>query len=262
MKKFIEIIRNKQFIWFLLILVTLIVVFQFNNFNSKKIENSKHLVKNEIYKILSDSSVIEDLKKMKKLQKEGIAKQHFNNCRDVIDFFNKIDYSKFNESKLFWNIGFCRSELGNNEAAIKDYNKSINLDNSDFKAYLLRGISKARLKDYKSSIVDFDKALELSPNNKNILLARGISRVQLRLCKASMEDFNKVLKLNPDDNILAIALTYKGICKILLKDYKGSLEDLEQAKKLCIKNGKKDKQIKEITKLMEISAKRVNKRVN
>lgn len=63
------------------------------------------------------------------------------------------------QSNAYIDRGIVFIQLGNNEAAIKDYSKAIKFDPLHFEAYSNRGVARVRSqrKDYKGSIKDFTK---------------------------------------------------------------------------------------------------------
>ncbi|MEI0668873.1 tetratricopeptide repeat protein [Brachyspira pulli] len=61
--------------------------------------------------------------------------------------------------------GNAKYNLGEYKEAIKDYDKSIELNPSDSDVYNNRGFAKEKLGQYQEALQDFKKALELDPNN-------------------------------------------------------------------------------------------------
>ena len=55
--------------------------------------------------------------------------------------------------------------LQNNQLALKDYDKAIELQPDFYDAYNNRGVVKSDLGDYADAISDYDKVIELSPKD-------------------------------------------------------------------------------------------------
>ena len=64
---------------------------------------------------------------------------------------------------LYANRGLAYSKKSEHSNAIKDFDRSIELDNRYFKAYLRRGDSKSAQGDFDSACADYQKVMELDP---------------------------------------------------------------------------------------------------
>jgi len=53
--------------------------------------------------------------------------------------------------------------------AIKDLNRSIELNPEDEYSYIYRGLSNVSIKNYKAATKDFKYALELDPGNEDFI---------------------------------------------------------------------------------------------
>ena len=79
-------------------------------------------------------------------------------------------------------------------AAIKDYDKAIELDPKNVNAYLDRAEAKVALDQYSAAIKDFDKAIELEPKNVSAYYRRGDAKVELHQYSAANEDYDKAFE--------------------------------------------------------------------
>ena len=73
--------------------------------------------------------------------------------------------------------GNAKSDLGDNEGAIRNYDKAIELNPKDAKAYVNRGLAKINLGDNEGAIRDSDKAIELNPQYAEAYVNRGFAKV-------------------------------------------------------------------------------------
>lgn len=71
----------------------------------------------------------------------------------------------------------CAVELGDYPTAIADATGAIELDSADAWAFHLRGVAHARLKHRDDAIRDFNRSVELQPQIAGFYFARGYSRL-------------------------------------------------------------------------------------
>ncbi|WYL92809.1 MAG: tetratricopeptide repeat protein [Gloeotrichia echinulata IR180] len=62
-------------------------------------------------------------------------------------------------------------------------------------AYLNRGIARAKLGDNKAAIEDFNQALQINPNSALTYYNRGFARADLGDKQGAIEDFQQAAKL-------------------------------------------------------------------
>ena len=99
----------------------------------------------------------------------GLAKSYLEDEEDAIEDFSKaleIDDSK---GLTYTNRSFCYMQIGENELALGDLNKAIELDNTIPSIYFNRSKCKQSLGDFKASLEDCNIAIEKDPENFNIL---------------------------------------------------------------------------------------------
>ena len=108
------------------------------------------------------------------------------------------------------------------EEAIKNYNKSIDLDPNNSYAYNNRGLTKNNLEQYFDAVKDYDKAIELEPNNSVIYYNRGLAKTHLWQYEEAIEDYNKAIELDHNNST---AYYNRGLVKSYLGQYKEAIED-------------------------------------
>lgn len=113
------------------------------------------------------------------------------------------------------------------ELIIIDFGKAIAINPKDALAYKARALHSY---DYNIAIQDINKSILLNSTDSQNYLIRGYTNV-LRFSKYqdAIKDYNKSIELNPKEGL---AFLLRANCKIILKDYVGSLEDIEEAFKL------------------------------
>jgi tetratricopeptide (TPR) repeat protein len=89
-----------------------------------------------------------------------------------------------------------------------------------------RGISYFRIKDDQNAINDISKIIELSPSDANVYWARGFMNASNSKCNDSIRDFTKSLEINPKNS-----LTYsiRGAVFAEQGKYNDAIVDLKKA---------------------------------
>jgi len=105
-------------------------------------------------------------------------------------------YSRAIEKRLpvaYNNRGNAFYELGEYEAALKDYNHAISLNPKGGGPYLNRGILSLAQKQYESAVEDFTQALKKFPNQSRPFNARGLAYEKLGNWTKAKEDYGKAI---------------------------------------------------------------------
>lgn len=96
--------------------------------------------------------------------------------------------------------------------AVKDYTVYINSNDFDVKnasVYLARGVAYMELNDFDAALKDFDKTIELKPDSGRAILARGTLYARSGRCRQAVEELQNGLKLQPEN---AFAINTLGTC--------------------------------------------------
>jgi len=125
-------------------------------------------------------------------------------------------------------VGNQKKDMDDLKAAMKDYNKAIELDPNLYTAYLARGAVHFILQDFESSLSDFNKTVELTQALIETFVKRGNVKTILEDWKGAAKEFNKANNLKP---LIGEALYNRGNVKHFLEDKEGCCEDLEEAGK-------------------------------
>src|ERR1700747_296661 len=92
-------------------------------------------------------------------------------CISFFSFNSVLSQADADKDALF-NKGYEEEKKGNYWAAIKLYNKVVELDSNYEDVYYRRGLSKAELNDLNGAIADFTKAIQADPNDVDALRER------------------------------------------------------------------------------------------
>ena len=83
--------------------------------------------------------------------------------------------------------------------AIRDFNKSIELNSKHSSSFNNRGFAKARLEDYRGAISDYDKAIILDDKNMDAYYNRGLAKLMIKDQNSGCLDLSKAGELGETD---------------------------------------------------------------
>lgn len=137
----------------------------------------------------------------------------------VTPIYTKVDYNTAIEK--FRNKDY--------NAAIQDFNKVLELNNSDFESYYLRAVSYFLLHNYSSALSDFNEAIKLKPSISEAYYYRGKTNFVLKNFDSAISDFDKAVALNMTD---ADIFYFRGLSKLLLGKKEDAHNDLTKSANL------------------------------
>jgi tetratricopeptide (TPR) repeat protein len=128
-----------------------------------------------------------------------------------------------------------KSNKGDIQGALADYNQAIALDPKYAYAYNNRGSLKDDLNDVQSALADYNQAIALDPKYIDAYINRGyLKHTKLNDVQGALADYNQAIALNPKS---ALAYINRGNLKVQnLDDVQGALADYSQAIALDRKN--------------------------
>ena len=97
------------------------------------------------------------------------------------------------------------------ELAVKDFSKTIELDNSQDELYSLRGDAYRELGKYNDAVKDYDAAIRLNPEDPNPYIGRGLVKMETDNKDEGLEDLYKAKVLGAD-----------GVDELIIKYTEGS----------------------------------------
>jgi tetratricopeptide (TPR) repeat protein/S1-C subfamily serine protease len=156
----------------------------------------------------------------------GIIKAYLKDNQGAISDYNRAIQLNPNYSLVYNNRGVLKAYLKDNQGAISDYNRAIQLNPNNALAYSNRGIVKGELEDNKGAMIDFDRSIQLNPDYSDAYLSRGLVKANLKDNQGAISDYNRAIQLNPNN---ALAYSNRGNTKLKLKDNKGAITDYNRA---------------------------------
>ncbi len=149
----------------------------------------------------------------------------------IFDPDNRVfpDLNPANEENCF-NKGmdcYLKDDLS---GAIINWSLSILINPDNPNAYFSRAVVKNELFTWKAAIKDYDKALELAPAFLGALINRGDLKLENGDYEGALDDYNRVLTLEQNDpDILTGIYFNRGNAKYLIGDKTGACEDWNKA---------------------------------
>jgi tetratricopeptide (TPR) repeat protein/S1-C subfamily serine protease len=128
----------------------------------------------------------------------GNAKSDLGNKQAAIADYDRAIQLNPNHANAYSNRGNAKSDLGNKQAAIIDYGRAIQLNPNHANAYINRGIAKSALGNKQAAIIDCDRAIQLNPNLAEAYISRGNAKSDLGNKQAAVADYDRAIQLNPN----------------------------------------------------------------
>jgi tetratricopeptide (TPR) repeat protein len=125
-----------------------------------------------------------------KLLENGIKKCNQKNRIEALDDFNKLLNLNNSNKDAYFNRGKCEFEFKNFISAISDFNKTIKLDSNYVKAYYYRAKALINIGENELALLDIDKTIKLEPLNPKYFLNRGKIKIDIGYIEEAYEDFN------------------------------------------------------------------------
>ena len=104
--------------------------------------------------------------------------------------------------------------MGDQDGALLDFNRAIELDENFVSAYSNRGALKSDLGNYEGALIDLNKAIEIDPNNVRAYQNRAITHDRNGNITDTCKDLKKGLSLGNDWATRNLEdLKSRGLCK-------------------------------------------------
>ncbi|MDE2012637.1 MAG: hypothetical protein KGJ75_06910 [Alphaproteobacteria bacterium] len=191
--------------------------------------------------LADDPKTVEDYIKLAQ-QKEAdfySSGGHYRDLEDAVDIYSAIlkQYPK-----EFPEVYYYRAEdysaAGMERAAIKDYDKALELDAPPPKGpylkhdaiYKDRGEAEKDVGEYKSAVADFTRAMQSHPNDLELVDDRAEARLGAGDCAGAISDYSSAIELTPAGETPS-SLYYDGraVGRICTGDLEPALEDFRSA---------------------------------
>jgi regulator of sirC expression with transglutaminase-like and TPR domain len=119
--------------------------------------------------------------------------------RDGVSLWNDV-IARYDAIPLaYYNRGIAYEAEGRLEAAIRDYDRAIELSPEYVSAYLKRGVGRAKLERWEGALGDFGRVLSVDPENAWAHQNRANVHYLLGNHRAAIEDLDRAIALDPEE---------------------------------------------------------------
>ena len=155
----------------------------------------------------------------------GTAYNELYNNQKALDDFNKSIEIAPNHF-TYNNRGKINFEMKNYSAALEDFNKALQVNPNDATAYYNRGTVYFAVENFNLGMKDFDKAISLQPNNVKFYVKRSVGYYVSGKMDLALKDLNTAIKIDPT---YYESYSLRGEVYTALKNYKAALKDFNKS---------------------------------
>ncbi len=117
--------------------------------------------------------------------------------KEAVGFYNRsLELDPTNYLALF-NMAIAKKTMGDINGSLKDYTACIQLNAQNFEAYSNRASIYQELGDSLNALRDLNKAVELGPNNSVCWNNRGYFKLEKKQFATAIKDLEKAIELDP-----------------------------------------------------------------
>eukprot|EP00730_Choanoeca_flexa_P015999 TRINITY_DN7476_c0_g2_i1.p1 TRINITY_DN7476_c0_g2~~TRINITY_DN7476_c0_g2_i1.p1 ORF type:complete len:527 (+),score=172.59 TRINITY_DN7476_c0_g2_i1:87-1583(+) len=150
-------------------------------------------------------------KKLQAAKEAGTVKFKAGEYEEALVYYKEaleVDPSNdlFN-AKLHFNCAVVNAKLDNNEQAIEDCTRALELDDGYIKALLKRGELRLKIEQYEEAVQDYEQVVDKEPSNRDH--REALRRAKLELKKSKRKDYYKLLGCPKDASDYDIKKAYK-----------------------------------------------------
>ena len=134
---------------------------------------------------------------------------------------------RFSSNPLVYNNrGMYLQQIGQNDQAIVDFTRALEIDKYFFTAHTNRGYAFLQQAQYTAAENDFSESLRLNPNQPMIHSLRGTSRLLQGQFDGAIADYQEVIKANPQNGIAHADL---GFAQFFAGNYPAARSEFQKA---------------------------------
>ena len=122
--------------------------------------------------------------------------------------------------------GLAKLHQGDNDGAIADYTKALELNSSYLGAYIGRGAAMTNQGNFDGAIADFNAAMKLKSTFPDAYLGRGMAEFLQGNLDAAIMDSTKAIELQPDSRA---AYYQRALARGAETNFQGATEDFTKA---------------------------------
>lgn len=175
----------------------------------------------------------------------GLSKHRLLDYKAAIEDYDHAATIKNNDPYVFFLRGNVKSDMGQLNEAIVEYNKALEVDpaysnaikaleiaksktsaantTGTFQSSYDRGIALQDDRKYSQTIGEFDKAIQFNSASARAFIERGYCKQKLKLFAEAKNDYDKAILIDPT---IEDAFYRRGSCSIALGQPKEGINDL------------------------------------
>ena len=159
-------------------------------------------------------------------QKGAVAKVNVAKLAESVSIYDELIEANPKEGRLYTLRAGAQWAIGDNERALADFNKAIELGYDAAHAFSSRGLFQAAVGEYDAAIADYTKAIEKDTKDEVPLVNRASVFMAMGKYEDAAADYTQAIALN-DKN--AVYFQQRAIANKLLNNIEKAIEDYDKA---------------------------------
>ncbi len=151
--------------------------------------------------------------------------------------------------EIYFRRGIARSLTKDWQGAEADYTRAIEFNPQHAEAYLHRGGTRNLLANWQGAKSDFDVAIALEPKLTSAYVGRGLALCELKDCQSGLKDYDRAISIDPND---ADAFTRRAFAYHQLGNNRSAVANYVAAAELYQKQGKDSKYLETVQKIKQL----------
>jgi tetratricopeptide (TPR) repeat protein/S1-C subfamily serine protease len=167
----------------------------------------------------------------------GLAKSDIGQTQKAIADYDRAITLNPKYAYAYNNRGLAKSDIGQQKEAFADYDRAIALNPKYVEAYYNRGLAKFNIGQKQEAISDYDRAIALNPTYAKAYVNRGLAKSNIGQKQEAISDYDRAIALNPK---YALAYYNRGIVKAHSGQKQEAISDMSKAAELFREQGRMD----------------------
>ena len=160
----------------------------------------------------------------------AIAYREVGNDESALTDYNKAIELDAGNPNFYVNRANLLKAQGDADGAIRDYSKAIELEPDHVNAYVNRGVAFNDKQDREKAIADYSKAIELDPKQTQAFYNRAVAYTAMQTFDKALPDLNKFIDSGePPPLMLSDAYLNRGIVQYYLGDIEKAVADMSKS---------------------------------
>jgi tetratricopeptide (TPR) repeat protein len=168
------------------------------------------------------------------LKYRGLSLLKMYNYGDAINDFSAIlQTSSKDKAEIYQQRGICYYMMSKFEAALADFNSSLNIQPNNSAVLDWRGMTYLLLGKINEAISDFQAAFKIQPNNESAAVNLGAAYLGAKRYDEALKHYSSLIRRYPKK---AEYLMFRGNSYAVIKKFELAVRDFSKAIKMQPKN--------------------------